>query len=70
MSDSGSAWSVTGPKGEFVFPKNGIMIPAQFKEAFKKYDANGDDVLDEKKFNALPPAIKNVVTEYVKRTTP
>ena len=60
--------SVVGPKGEFRFPKDGVPIPAQFKDAFKRYDADGNGVLDEKEFNALPPAVKNIVTEYVKRT--
>lgn len=59
-----------GPKGEFKFPKDGVLIPAQFKEAFKRFDADGNGVLDEKEFNALPPAVKTVVIEYVKRTAP
>jgi thiol-disulfide isomerase/thioredoxin/mono/diheme cytochrome c family protein len=59
-----------GAGGEFKFPKDGIMIPEQFKEAFKKYDLNGDGKLDEKEFDALPQAVKRLVTEYIKRTMP
>ena len=68
--DSRGGEPVVGPKGEFKFPKDGVAIPPQFKDAFKKYDTNGDGVIDEKEFNALPPAVKNVVTEYIKRTMP
>ncbi len=68
--DSRGGEPVVGPKGEFKFPKDGVAIPPQFKDAFKKYDTNGDGVIDEKEFDALPPAVKNVVTEYIKRTMP
>src|SRR5262249_51297131 len=50
--DSGSSGNLRGPGlrpgagGDFKFPKDGIMIPEQFKEAFKKYDLNGDGKLD------------------------
>jgi thiol-disulfide isomerase/thioredoxin len=64
------AESVVGPNGELRFPKDGVPIPPQFKEAFKKFDTNGDGILDEKEFNALPPAVKNLVTEYIKHTYP
>jgi thiol-disulfide isomerase/thioredoxin len=64
------AESVMGPNGEFRFPKDGIPIPPQFRQAFRRYDTNNDGVLDEKEFNALPPALKNVVKEYAKQTNP
>ena len=62
--------SVIGPDGKFRFPKDGVPIPPRYLDAFKKYDTNGDGLLDEKEYNALPPAIKNVVTEYIKRALP
>ena len=73
--DSGSSASMRpgfggGPVGEFKFPKDGIPIPAQFKDAFKQYDTNGDGILDEKEFNALPPAVKRVVTQFLQRMMP
>ena len=57
-------------KGEFRYPPAGVPIPPQYRAAFKQYDANGDGKLDEKEYDALPPAVKNVVTEYVKRIAP
>lgn len=73
--DSGSGGNLRpglggGTVGEFKFPKDGIPIPAQFKDAFKQYDKNGDGILDQKEFDALPAAVKRVVTEYVKRMNP
>jgi thiol-disulfide isomerase/thioredoxin len=59
-----------GGDADFKFPKDGVTIPDQFKEAFKKYDLNSDGKLDEKEFDALPQALKRAVTEYVKRTMP
>jgi thiol-disulfide isomerase/thioredoxin/mono/diheme cytochrome c family protein len=64
------AESVMGPDGPFRFPKDGVPIPPQFRQAFQKYDTNDDGILDEKEFNALPPSVKNAVTEYIKRTHP
>lgn len=61
---------VVGPKGEFKFPKDGVLIPAQFKDAFKRFDADSNGVIDQKEFDALPPAVRTIVIEYVKRTAP
>ncbi|MFM8274293.1 MAG: redoxin family protein [Gemmata sp.] len=58
------------PKGEVKIPKGGIEIPEPLKERFKRFDTNGDGKLDAKEIDALPPAIKNVVLEYIKRTMP
>jgi hypothetical protein len=56
--------------GDFKFPKGGVALPAQARELFKRYDANGDGKLDEKEFESLPPALKRVVQQYVQRTMP
>jgi thiol-disulfide isomerase/thioredoxin len=74
--DSGSAagglrgFGGGGAAGAFKFPKDGVPIPEQFKEAFKQYDTNGNGVLDEKEYDALPPAVKRVVTDYIRRMLP
>lgn len=59
-----------GAGGEFKFPKDGVPIPEQFREALKKYDANGDNILDEKEFDALPQGVKRVVGAYIQRGFP
>ncbi|AWM35801.1 hypothetical protein GobsT_65030 [Gemmata obscuriglobus] len=59
-----------GAAADFKFPKDGIVIPDQFKERFKRFDTNDDGKLDEKEFNALPEAVKAVVIGYVQRTAP
>jgi len=59
-----------GPNGEFKFPKDGLPIPEQFKEAFKRFDTNGNGILDEKEFDALPPAVKRAVQQYIQRGAP
>lgn len=59
-----------GAGGEFKFPKDGVPIPEQFREALKKYDTSGDNILDEKEFDALPPAVKKVVGAYIQRGLP
>ncbi len=58
------------PKTEVKVPKGGIDIPEQFKNALKRFDTNGDGKLDEKEIDALPPSVKNIVMEYIKRTMP
>jgi peroxiredoxin len=54
---------------EVKIPKNGVVIPEQFKAIFKIYDKNGDGKLDEKEIDALPPRLKQRVLDYV-RTLP
>jgi thiol-disulfide isomerase/thioredoxin len=59
-----------GAGGEFKFPKDGVPIPEQFREALKRFDANGDNILDEKEFDTLPPAVKRVIAGYIQRGLP
>jgi hypothetical protein len=59
-----------GPNGEFKFPKDGVPIPEQFREAFQKFDTNGNGILEEKEFDALPPAVKRAVSSYIQRGGP
>jgi hypothetical protein len=54
------------PAADVKFPKEGVVIPEQFKRAFMKFDANGDGRLDQKEFESLPPVIRNAVLEYVR----
>ncbi len=54
------------PATDVKFPKDGVMIPEQFKRAFMKFDTNGDGKLDQKEFDALPPFLQNAVLEYVR----
>lgn len=59
-----------GAGGAFTVPKAGIAIPERFRDRFKRYDLNDDGKLDQKEFDALPPAVKSIVIEYVNRTDP
>ena len=71
--DSGGSGNLRpglGAGGDFKFPKDGVMIPDQFKEAFKKYDLNSDGKLYEKEFDALPQSLKRAVQQYIQRATP
>jgi len=52
------------------FPKEGVAIPEQFENAFKRFDTNGNGRLDEKEFDAMPDFVKNIVLDYVWRTMP
>jgi len=52
------------------FPKGGVDIPDQAKALLGRYDKNSDGKLDEKEFEALPPALKRIVLEYIKRLMP
>ncbi len=56
------------PNAEVKIPKEGVEIPAQFKDALKKYDLNSDGKLTEKEIDAMPPAVKNAVLAYIRRT--
>jgi thiol-disulfide isomerase/thioredoxin len=57
-----------GDLSNFKFPKEGVEIPAQAKDFLKQYDKNGDGRIDEKEFEAMPQAVKRVITIYVERT--
>jgi hypothetical protein len=58
------------PKGGVKIPADGVVIPEEFKGLFKRYDLNGDGKLDEKEIDALPPALKERVLEYIRRLMP
>ena len=56
-----------GDKQEAVkVPAGGVEIPVQFKGVFKQYDKNGDGKLDEKEIDAMPPALKLRVLDYIR----
>ena len=42
-------------------PKDGVVIPEQFKRVFVKYDTNNDGKIDQKEFEAMPPILQNAV---------
>ncbi len=52
---------------DIKFPKDGLEIPEQFKEGFKRFDTNNNGRLDEKEFDALPPGGKFAVLEFIRR---
>jgi hypothetical protein len=58
------------PKAAVKIPPGGIEIPEAFKSIFKRYDLNGDGKLDEKEIDALPPALKERVLDYIRRMMP
>jgi thiol-disulfide isomerase/thioredoxin len=59
-----------GPKAAVKIPPGGVEIPEAFKGLFKRYDLNGDGKLDEKEIDALPPALKERVLDYIRRMMP
>jgi thiol-disulfide isomerase/thioredoxin len=61
---------LAGPPAGVKFPKDGIDIPPQFQNVFQRFDTNNDGRLDEKEFEALPPAVKNAVLRYVAQMMP
>ncbi len=50
-----------------AIPKGGVEIPEAFKDNFKKYDKNSDGKLDEAEIEALPPRVKTIVMEYIRK---
>jgi hypothetical protein len=66
----GKTTTTDGPKAAVKIPAGGVEIPEQFKSAFKRYDLNGDGKLDEKEIEALPPALKERVLDYIRRMMP
>lgn len=58
------------PKSAVKIPEGGVTIPEQFNDVFKRYDLNGDGKLDEKEIEALPPALKERVFDYIRRMSP
>lgn len=68
--DTATPAPADAPKAEVKVPPGGVEIPDQYKALFKRHDTNGDGKLDQKEVDALPPALKNAVIEYIKRTMP
>ncbi len=64
------ATALGGRPDGFKFPKAGVAIPDHAKGVFRRHDQNDDGRLDEKEFEALPSALKNVVLDYIWRTMP
>jgi len=58
------------PKTAVKIPPGGVEIPEAFKGIFKRYDLNGDGKLDEKEIDALPPALKERVLDFIRRAMP
>ncbi|MCS6865426.1 MAG: redoxin domain-containing protein [Gemmata sp.] len=54
----------------FKFPKDGVVIPEQGRNLFRRFDTNNDGRLDEKEFEALPETLKRIVIIYIQRTMP
>lgn len=54
----------------FRFPKDGVVIPEQGRNLFRRFDTNNDGRLDEKEFEALPETLKRIVILYIQRTMP
>ncbi len=68
--DAATAASADAAKAEGKIPKEGVAIPEQFKGAFKRFDTDGDGKLDAKEIDALPPAVKKIVMDYIKSMSP
>ena len=51
-------------------PKEGVVIPEQFKRVFMQYDNNNDGKLDQKEFDSLPPFLQNAVADYIRNLKP
>lgn len=66
----GKVAAANSPKAAVKIPPGGVEIPEAFKGVFKRYDLNGDGKLDEKEIDALPPALKERVLDYIRRTMP
>jgi thiol-disulfide isomerase/thioredoxin len=49
------------------FPKDGLVIPEQFRAGFKRFDTNGDGTLDQKEFDALPRRVQGAILEFVRQ---
>jgi hypothetical protein len=58
------------PPTDVKFPKDGVVIPDQFKRLFQRYDANNDGKLDQKEFDSLPSRLQTAVLEYVRQMMP
>ena len=49
------------------FPKEGLVIPQQFRAGFKRFDTNGDGTLDQKEFDALPRRVQAAILDFVRQ---
>lgn len=55
------------PPSDIVFPQEGVPIPDRFQRLFQRYDTNGDQRIDRKEFEQLPPFLQNGVIEYLRQ---
>jgi hypothetical protein len=53
-----------------TIPPGGVVIPERFLPLLRRYDANGDGKLSADEIDALPPALKERVLEYIRQLNP
>jgi peroxiredoxin len=62
--------AAAAPAEKPTIPAGGVVIPEQFKGLFRRFDTDGDGKLSAAEIDALPPALKERVLEYVRRVNP
>lgn len=55
---------------EWKFPEGGVPIPEQHRGGLTGFDKNGNGRFEPAEFDAMPPAVKKVVTHHLSRTIP
>jgi thiol-disulfide isomerase/thioredoxin len=58
------------PGKEWKFPQGGVAIPEQYRLPMAGFDKNGNGRFELEEFEAMPPAVKKVVTQHLSRTLP
>jgi hypothetical protein len=53
-----------------VIPPGGVVIPERFLPLLRRYDKDGDGKLSAAEIDALPPALKERVLEYLRQMGP
>jgi peroxiredoxin len=53
-----------------TIPPGGVVIPERFLPLLRRYDKNGDGKLSADEIDALPPALKERVLEYIRQLNP
>jgi hypothetical protein len=71
LGGSGLLGSLTGPPPPGVkFPKDGLVIPEQYKRFLERFDTDKDGKIDQKEFDAMPQPLQNAVLNYVAQIMP